>query len=138
LFFGNSITLDGSAPSIGWAGNWGMAASVQDKDYVHLLTSQIAKAAGGRPEVKVKNIADFERHLTDHKLADELKEELAFEADVLIIALGENAASPNTDEAKAQFETAFANLFTERKRRGKPTIVVRSQFWHDGLERPGL
>jgi lysophospholipase L1-like esterase len=96
-----------------------------------LLTSQIAEAAGGKPEVKVKNIADFERSLTDYKLADELKEELAFEADVIIVALGENASSPKTEEAKAQFETAFTNLFAELKKPGEPTIFVRSQFWQD-------
>lgn len=131
LFLGNSITLHGPAPKIGWIGNWGMAASAEDKDYVHLLTSQIANAAGSKPEVKVKNIADFERRLTDYKLADELKDELAFEADIVIIALGENAASPKTDEAKAQFETAFQNLFAELKQHGQPTILVRSQFWQD-------
>ncbi len=131
LFLGNSITLHGPAPKIGWTGNWGMAASAEDKDYVHLLTNQIAKAAGGKPKVKVKNIADFERRLTEYKLADELKEELAFEADVVIVALGENASSPKTDEAKAQFETAFANLFSELKKHGQPRFFVRSQFWQD-------
>ena len=60
-----------------------------------------------------------------------MKEELAFEADVIIIALGENAASPKTDETKAQFEAAFTNLFTELKKHSQPTIFVRSQFWQD-------
>ena len=131
LFLGNSITLHGPAPKIGWTGNWGMAASAQEKDYVHLLLSQITKAAGGEPAVKVKNLADFERRLTDFKLPEELKEELAFEADVIIIALGENAATPKTDEAKAQFETAFTNLLAELKKHGQPTLFVRSQFWQD-------
>jgi len=45
LFLGNSITLHGPAPKIGWEGNWGMAASSQQKDFVHLLTSKIAAAA---------------------------------------------------------------------------------------------
>ena len=33
LFVGNSITLHGPRPQIGWTNNWGMAASARDKDY---------------------------------------------------------------------------------------------------------
>jgi hypothetical protein len=79
----------------------------------------------------VKNIADFERRLMDYNVQQELKQELAFNADVIIIALGENAASPKTDEAKAQFKTAFSNLITELKQHGQPRLFVRSQFWQD-------
>ena len=42
LFVGNSITLHGPRPQIGWTNNWGMAASARDKDYVHLLQKKIA------------------------------------------------------------------------------------------------
>ena len=119
LFLGNSITLHGPAPQIGWTGNWGMAASSEDKDYVHVLLNQITQATGGAPQVMVKNIADFERHLTDYNIQEELKQELAFNADVIIIALGENAAVPTTDATKAQFASAFANLFAELKQHGQ-------------------
>lgn len=131
LFLGNSITLHGPAPAIGWNGNWGMAATAKEKDYVHLLVSRLAKAAGGEPKVLVKNIAEFERKLNDYKIQDELKVELDFAADIIVIAIGENAAALKTPEAKNQFETAFRKLLAELKQHGQPTIFVRGQFWPD-------
>jgi hypothetical protein len=137
LFLGNSITLHGPAPEIGWTGNWGMAASSEDKDYVHILYNRITQATAGKPKIRVKNIANFERRLTDYNLQEELKQVLAFNADVIVIAVGENIASPTTDEAKAQFESAFANLFAKLKKHGQPTLFVRSQFWQD-TQKDGL
>ncbi len=131
LFLGNSITLHGPAANIGWTGNWGMAASTAEADYVHRLIDRLTKASGAKPEVMVKNIAGFERDLTAYPIREALQQELAFEPDVILIALGENASSPKTDEAKAKFATAFASLFTELKKQGAPTIFVRSTFWHD-------
>ena len=65
LFLGNSITLHGPAESIGWSGNWGMAASAAEKDYVHLLIAHVKKVAQGEPQVMVSNVADFERSGTE-------------------------------------------------------------------------
>lgn len=134
LFLGNSITLHGPAPKIGWNGNWGMAASALEKDYVHLLTAQIAKAADGKPEVMVKNIADFERNLDAYNLAEGLKNELAFQPDLIIVAIGENASALTTDEAKDRFKTSFSRLLAELKTQGNPTLIVRSQFWADAAK----
>ena len=43
LFVGNSITLHGPRPQIGWTNNWGMAATARDRDYVHLLQKKIVE-----------------------------------------------------------------------------------------------
>ena len=129
LFLGNSITLHGPAPGIGWTGNWGMAATAEAKDFVHLLTVDIAKAAGASPRTMVKNIAEFERGYEGFDLAAGLKPELEFNADIVIVAIGENVPDPADNVAKAKFATAFARLLTTLRQSGKPAIFVRSSFW---------
>ena len=54
LFLGNSITKHGPKADIDWSGNWGMAASAEAKDYVHLVTKALTDKAGAAPEVLVK------------------------------------------------------------------------------------
>jgi lysophospholipase L1-like esterase len=131
LFLGNSITLHGPAPEIAWTGNWGMAASAREKDYVHQLLDRISKSSGGIPRVMIRNIADFERKLTDFKIRDALKEELSFEADVVILAIGENAATPKTDEDRKKLSDALRDLLAALRQRARPKIFVRSEFWPD-------
>jgi hypothetical protein len=38
---GNSITLHGPEPSVGWTGDWGMAAPSQPQDFSHLTASAL-------------------------------------------------------------------------------------------------
>ncbi|MBC8356359.1 MAG: PD40 domain-containing protein [Planctomycetes bacterium] len=139
LFLGNSITLHSPAPAIGWTGNWGMAASSREKDYVHLLSADIATAAGAPPKTMVKNIADFERGYETFDIATKLKPELEFKADIVVVAIGENTNEPKTDDARANFAAAFTRLLDEIKKHGQPTIFVRSSFWpnetKDGIMR---
>lgn len=129
LFLGNSITLHGPAPQIGWEGNWGMAASAENLDYVHLLTADIAKAAGARPQIMVKNIADFERGHANFDIAKEFQKELAFQPDLVILAIGENVPELESDELKKKYATAFEQLLKTFKQNNRPTIFVRSSFW---------
>lgn len=134
LFLGNSITLHGPAPSIGWTGNWGMAASAEDKDYVHLVTADITKSTGVKPQTMVRNIADFERGHEKFDIAGEYKAELAFGADLIVVAIGENVPDLATDEARLAYATAFAKLLSELKKNGNPVIFVRSSFWANGVK----
>lgn len=129
LFLGNSITRHGPAPAIGWTGDWGMAASAKEKDFVHLFTKSLSKTAGGAPEVMVKNVADFERQYATFNPEEELKDAFAFAADLVIVALGENVPSLDSEEAKLQFSSSLLKLLQGLKADRRPTIVVRSCFW---------
>jgi lysophospholipase L1-like esterase len=131
LFLGNSITLHGPAAAIGWLGNWGMAASSQEKDYVHLLLRRVAEATGKKPEAMVENIADFERNYATYDPGSALKKQLEFRADLVILAIGENVSALSSEEAKAKFGAAVAGLLAALKKHGQPVLVVRSCFWPD-------
>lgn len=43
LFMGNSIARNKPVPAIGWHGDWGMAATARDKDYVHRTVALLAE-----------------------------------------------------------------------------------------------
>jgi hypothetical protein len=131
LFLGNSITLHGPNAEIGWPNNWGMAASAEEKDYVHVLTNSLAKLLGRQPEIRVKNVADFERHYETYDAEAGLKGDLDFSPDTVVVAIGENVPPLASEDAKAKFKASFVRLLTTLKSRGKPAIFVRSCFWPD-------
>lgn len=134
LFLGNSITLHGPAPQIGWTGKWGMAASLEEFDYVHRLLKQMSQHADNEPKSMVRNIADFERGLEQFDLAQTLKAEWEFGADLVVIAIGENVSALATEDAKTRYAKAFASLLAEVRKHGQPTVLVRSCFWADGAK----
>ena len=129
LFLGNSITLHGPAPAIGWVGKWGMAASSAEKDFVHIVTHSLAKTAETAPEVMVRNIATFERQYDTCDVKETWKEAFDFNADLVILAIGENVPALDSEEAKMQFEKSVKKLLRDLTANGHPTIVVRSCFW---------
>lgn len=111
LFRGNSITLHGTKADIGWTGNWGMAASAQDKDYVHRLSRRFAAAAGGAvPAVRFGNIAEFEREHHTFAVTAQFKAHADFIADTVVLAIGENVPALATAEDSVAFHTAMAKL----------------------------
>lgn len=131
LFLGNSITLHGPSRKIGWEGNWGMAASSRDKDYVHLVTRSLAKSSGTAPTMLAKNIAAFERQYAIYDLQEHLQDALAFHPDLVILAIGENVPQLKTAEAQATFQASVEKLLKQLQSDNQPTIIVRSSFWPD-------
>jgi len=129
LFLGNSITHHSPSAKVDWTGNWGMAASAEEKDYVHLMLRSISEATGKPPEVLIENIVEFERNYATYDMVEKRKNIFAFKADVVVLAIGENVAALKTDEAKAAFKSSLVKLLQALKAENNPTILVRSCFW---------
>lgn len=131
LFLGNSITLHGPKPDIGWTGNWGMAASCTDKDYVHLVTGALAQYTGSTPQIVVRNIADFERNCATFDVDKQLRDCLAFNPDLVVLAIGENVPALKSDDAQAQFKAGVMRILGAVLAKRHPLVAVRSCFWPD-------
>ncbi|MCY3017732.1 MAG: glycoside hydrolase family 127 protein, partial [Planctomycetota bacterium] len=131
LFLGNSITLHGPKADIGWTGNWGMAASSEDKDYVHLVTSSLARHTGTPPQIMVRNIADFERNYATYDVHEQMKDLFAFDPDLVVLAIGENVPALGSEEDKARFKAGVMKILRCALARRHPQVVVRSCFWAD-------
>ncbi len=129
LFLGNSITRHGPSPKIGWTSDWGMAASAREKDFVHLVADSLAKDSGTAPRILIKNIAGFERRHVDYDLETQLKDAFEFQADLIIVAIGENVPKLDSETSQAQFAASFGKLLRRLNAGHRPTIVVRSCFW---------
>jgi alpha-galactosidase len=138
LFLGNSITKHGPKADIDWSGNWGMAASAEAKDYVHVFTTSLAQKQGSTPEILVKNIADFERAHQGYDFATKLKEAIDFQADLIVLAIGENVPALKTAEEKTKLQEAVTKLLTKLKGDRKPVILVRSCFWANAAKDEAL
>ena len=129
LFLGNSITRHGPKKDIGWSGNWGMAASSEEKDFVHLVASSVAKSQGKAPEIMIRNIATFERQYATYDVAEKLKDAFEFKPDLVIVAIGENVPALTSADATVQFGNGVTKLLQQLKAGSNPTIIVRSCFW---------
>ena len=134
LFLGNSITKHGPKADIDWSGNWGMAASAEAKDYVHVFTTSLTQMQGSAPTILVKNIADFERAHQAYDFATKLKEAIDFQADLIVLAISENVPALKTPEAKTQFQADVTALLKSIQGNHRPAILVRSCFWADAAK----
>ncbi|WP_337177186.1 SGNH/GDSL hydrolase family protein [Paludisphaera sp.] len=130
LFLGNSITRHGPNADLDWHGDWGMAASAPENDYAHLVASAVAERSGREPGILVRNIADFERGYADYDVDEKLKDMFAFEADLVVLAIGENVPDLASPEDGARFQAGVARILAGvRSGDRRPTVVVRSCFW---------
>ena len=126
LILGNSITIHGPKAEIGWHGNWGMAASAQNKDFVHLLMQRLTKA-DERIKVDFKNIADIERNYVNYNYAS-LDSLLSLRPELIVLRLSENVDSSKV--TANHFEAHYGKFMDYLKAKNKKVTILNAvSFW---------
>ena len=131
MLMGNSITLHGSAPSIGWLPECGMAASAPEKDYVHILERNVLDKF---PDAAfcICQVSEWERSYKQgaekHALYEYARD---FDADVIVIRFIENC--PGGDFDGGVFYNSLCELIDFVNADGEAKIIVTTGFWrHPG------
>ena len=137
LFVGNSITRHGIAPQIGWHRDCGMAASDLEKDYVHLVVSDLERRYG-KVCFCIAQLAEWEWDFGNETILHRFDEARDFAADLVVIRIGENVSKSVTDSE--ELAVAFEKMIRYFAVRKDCRILVTDLFWHrtvidDAIER---
>jgi hypothetical protein len=120
LILGNSITLHGPSPEIGWTGDWGMAATSAARDYAHVVAAHVPGAA-----LEIHNISTLETNPELFALHS-LDSSLAQAPDLVIVELGDNARDAST------FRTAYQALMSRIVAAQPARILCTTTWWGGG------
>lgn len=91
MFLGNSITKHGPLASIGWSGDWGMAASAKEKDYVHICIRNMQEKYPDA-EFCIVQGAEWERNYKDYDFSILYSSAREFKPEVLVCCIGANVS----------------------------------------------
>ncbi len=132
LFLGNSITLHEEAPAIGWNQAWGMAASAEEKDYVHLVLGYLRERYG-KVSYCVCNVGEWEQKCGEPHILDLFDHAKGFPADLVISRLGENVNRQRY--SVAEFVAAYRKFLAYFQGESKQ-VIVTDLFWaHEEMDR---
>ena len=127
LFLGNSITKHAPAPQIGWNHDFGMAASEESKDFVHLIAAAYPQA-----EYRIQNLSAWERAFWEDEVLEHYRELADWGADLLIVRLGEN--SPARTVALHAFAPAYEKMVDFFLTNPNAKVLLGTMFWNDPVK----
>lgn len=112
LFVGNSISRHAPKPDMGWYGDWGMAASEAEKDYLHLIVAKIKEKYDPNVSFSIAQVANFERTFFEMNAAEHYKEAIDFKADIIVMFFGANVKKEydTMENPPVKFGDAYENL----------------------------
>ena len=128
LFVGNSITKHGPSAEIGWHGNWGMAASLEEADYVHVAVSLLEKKYGA-VDYMICQASRWERKFWDISVLDCLAAARDFAADVVVIRLGDNMWNVRDEFEKHDMVSHYTEMVSFFASKPEAKVIVTDLFW---------
>ena len=129
LFIGNSITWHAPAEDIGWSGNWGMAASCKENDYVHRTVAGLNKKFG-KVDYCIAQLAPWERRYSEGEtvLNEYYIPARDFAADIIIVRIGENINIE--DNKKICCKPYYDEMIKYFAVNENAKIIVTDNFWN--------
>ena len=97
MFLGNSITKHAPKEEIGWYGNYGMAASCEENDYVHVMMADIRKTYPNA-SFCITQGWKWEAQFWDDSSYSNFEAARDYAADVLFFRIGDNVRYERLDE----------------------------------------
>lgn len=130
LILGNSITYHGEKADIGWHGNWGMAASNPENDYVHLLYKK-SKELCPKVQFCVVQISSLEADFCNIELMKEYEIIKNYAPDIVVLRFGENIKSGKYDLTKLNqsYDYFVKNYLVS----SKAYLIFTTCFWENGF-----
>jgi len=125
VIIGNSIRKHGPNAKIGWTSNWGMAATSEDKDYVHVLYKKICdKLAASQKTAPKLSLPGGVKELDFSKWDANVTQN----ADIVIVQLGDNFRNPVNEE---KLQKPYEAMIKDFKGNRQPIMICVSN-WSGG------
>ena len=127
MYVGNSITLHGIRPEVGWYNLWGMAASSASKDYVHLCHQHILQSFPDA-EYCICQASEWEmQYKTGDDVLSKYENARNFSADVIIVKLSANCPKESFDEEV--FLKNYGTLLDYLNKTGQAKFIIATDFY---------
>jgi hypothetical protein len=126
VFLGNSLTQHGPNTDLGWTGNYGMAASILENDYVHKLMSLV-----DAQNAYIANMYPIEKDISQLNVVVDMVRPAIQNASTIVIQLGDNTNVNEHTELNA-LQASIEEL--ARLRKPNQLLFCISTYWRNQVK----